>query len=574
MTDAAHAAPVPATATAPELSSAPTTASVQKPEPGPGEQFEVRAGKRERLRGEGWEPYPVSVPVTTTIAAVRERFGHLEPGQMAAETDSLTTEDATVGVAGRVVFLRNTGRLCFVTLQDGAGTTLQAMLSAKALPGTGHTSLAAFKNDVDLGDHLFVHGQVGASRRGELSVFAAPVLADDIAPAGEDGKRDLSQVGDDDVVVPAWRIASKALRPLPKTWTNEAGETVSLSEEQRVRRRELDLLIRPAARDMVRTRAAVVRSLRENFHSRDYVELETPMLQVVHGGAAARPFVTHMNAFDMDLYLRIATEIYLKRAVVGGVDRVFEINRNFRNEGADSSHSPEFAALEAYEAYSDYDGMADLTRNLVQQAARDAFGRSEGQEVVVLADGTEYDLSGQWDRIDLYGSLSEAVGEEITVETPREHLVAIAERLDLEVDSYAVAGKIAEDVFEDLVGSRLWAPTFVYDFPEDTSPLTRYHRSRPGLTEKWDLYVRGFELGTAYSELADPVVQRERFEAQALAAANGDPEAMVVDEDFLVAMEQGFPPCGGMGMGIDRLLMALTGQGIRETITFPLVKRV
>ena len=574
MTDAAHAAPVPATAAAPELSSAPTTASVQKPEPGPGEQFEVRAGKRERLRGEGWEPYPVSVPVTTTIAAVRERFGHLEPGQMAAETDSLTTEDATVGVAGRVVFLRNTGRLCFVTLQDGAGTTLQAMLSAKALPGTGHTSLAAFKNDVDLGDHLFVHGQVGASRRGELSVFAAPVLADGVAPAGEDGKRDLSQVGDDDVVVPAWRIASKALRPLPKTWTNEAGETVSLSEEQRVRRRELDLLIRPAARDMVRTRAAVVRSLRENFHSRDYVELETPMLQVVHGGAAARPFVTHMNAFDMDLYLRIATEIYLKRAVVGGVDRVFEINRNFRNEGADSSHSPEFAALEAYEAYSDYDGMADLTRNLVQQAARDAFGLSEGQEVVVLADGTEYDLSGQWDRIDLYGSLSEAVGEEITVETPREHLVAIAERLDLEVDSYAVAGKIAEDVFEDLVGSRLWAPTFVYDFPEDTSPLTRYHRSRPGLTEKWDLYVRGFELGTAYSELADPVVQRERFEAQALAAANGDPEAMVVDEDFLVAMEQGFPPCGGMGMGIDRLLMALTGQGIRETITFPLVKRV
>ena len=376
------------------------------------------------------------------------------------------------------------------------------------------------------------------------------------------------------MLVPAWRIASKALRPLPKTWTNEEGQSVSLSEEQRVRRRELDLIMRPAARDMVRIRAAVNRSIRENFYKRDYIELETPILQVIHGGAAARPFVTHMNAFDMDLYLRIATEIYLKRAVVGGVDRVFEMNRNFRNEGVDSSHSPEFTSLEAYEAYSDYNGMAELTRNLVQQAARDAFGFSEGEEIVTLADGTEYDLSGEWDKIDLYGSVSEALGEEITVNTPREELIKLAEKVGLEVDDYAVNGKIVEDIFEELVGNKLWRPTFVYDFPEDTSPLTRYHRSRPGLTEKWDLYIRGFEAATAYSELADPVVQRQRFEAQALAAANGDPEAMVLDEDFLVAMEQGFPPCGGMGMGIDRLLMALTGQGIRETITFPLVKRV
>ena len=533
-----------------------------KQDPGPGEQFEVRAGKRERLRGEGWDPYPVRLPITTTIAAVRERYGHLQAGE--------ETQDV-VGLAGRVVFLRNTGRLCFVTLADGAGTTLQAMLSAKALPAEGHTCLAAFKSDVDLGDHLFVHGRVISSRRGELSVMAEPVLHEGVDGAGPGGAAGL---GDDDVAVPAWRIASKALRPLPKVWTNQEGEEVSLSEDNRARRRELDLLIRPAARDMVRTRAAVVRSLRENFHRRDYLELETPMLQVVHGGAAARPFITHMNAFDMDLYLRIATEIYLKRAVVGGVDRVFEINRNFRNEGADSSHSPEFTALEAYEAYSDYDGMAELTRDLVQRAARDAFGLPEGGEVVTLADGTEYDLSGQWDKVDLYTSVSEALGEEITVDTPRERLAAIAGKLDLEVDDYAVAGKIVEDVFEELVGNKLWAPTFVYDFPEDTSPLTRYHRSKPGLTEKWDLYVRGFETATAYSELADPVVQRERFEAQALAAAKGDPEAMVLDEDFLVAMEQGFPPSGGMGMGIDRLLMVLTGQGIRETITFPLVRRV
>ena len=361
---------------------------------------------------------------------------------------------------------------------------------------------------------------------------------------------------------------------MPKTWTTAEGEEVTLSEDQRIRRRELDLITRPAARNMIRIRAAVNRSIRENFFRRDYIELETPMLQVIHGGASARPFITHMNALDMDLYLRIATEIYLKRAVVGGVDRVFEMNRNFRNEGMDSSHSPEFTSLEAYEAYSDYNGMAALTRNLIQQAARDAFDLPEGQEIVTLADGTEYDLSGDWDHIDLYGSTSEALGEEITVDTPREKLLKYADQIGIEVDDYAVNGKIVEDIFEELVALKLWAPTFVYDFPEDTSPLTRYHRSRPGLTEKWDLYVRGFETATAYSELADPVFQRQRFEAQALAAANGDPEAMVLDEDFLIAMEQGFPPCGGMGMGIDRLLMVLTGQGIRETIPFPLVKRL
>ena len=521
------------------------------------EQVKVRAAKRARLMEAGIPAYPVRLPITTTIKAVREKYAHLEAGE--------ETEDY-VGLAGRVILARNGGKLCFATLMDGEGNKIQVMLSAASV---GAESLAAYKNDVDLGDHLFVHGRVISSRRGELSIFAAPAEVTPEAQAAYEAASAALPAPD-----ASWAIASKALRPLPKTWTTEDGEEVTLSEDQRIRRRELDLITRPAARDMVRIRAAVNRSIRENFFRRDYIELETPMLQMIHGGAAARPFITHMNALDTDLYLRIATEIYLKRAVVGGVDRVFEMNRNFRNEGMDSSHSPEFTSLEAYEAYSDYNGMADLTRDLIQQAARDAFDLSEGEEIVRLADGTEYDLSGQWDRIDLYGSTSEALGEEITVETPRETLVKYAERIGLEVDDYAVSGKIVEDIFEELVASKLWAPTFVYDFPEDTSPLTRYHRSRPGLTEKWDLYVRGFETGTAYSELADPVVQRERFEAQALAAANGDPEAMVLDEDFLIAMEQGFPPCGGMGMGIDRLLMVLTGQGIRETIPFPLVKRL
>ena len=521
------------------------------------EQVKVRAAKRARLMEAGIPAYPVLLPITTTIKKVREKYAHLEAGE--------ETEDY-VGLAGRVILARNGGKLCFATLMDGEGNKIQVMLSAASV---GAESLAAYKNDVDLGDHLFVHGRVISSRRGELSIFAASAEVTPEAQAAYEAASAALPAPD-----ASWAIASKALRPLPKTWTTEDGEEVTLSEDQRIRRRELDLITRPAARDMVRIRAAVNRSIRENFFRRDYIELETPMLQMIHGGAAARPFVTHMNALDTDLYLRIATEIYLKRAVVGGVDRVFEMNRNFRNEGMDSSHSPEFTSLEAYEAYSDYNGMADLTRDLIQQAARDAFDLSEGEEIVRLSDGTEYDLSGQWDRIDLYGSTSEALGEEITVETPRETLVKYAERIGLEVDDYAVSGKIVEDIFEELVASKLWAPTFVYDFPEDTSPLTRYHRSRPGLTEKWDLYVRGFETGTAYSELADPVVQRERFEAQALAAANGDPEAMVMDEDFLIAMEQGFPPCGGMGMGIDRLLMVLTGQGIRETIPFPLVKRL
>jgi lysyl-tRNA synthetase class 2 len=486
------------------------------------EQMRVRREKRERLLAAGVEPYPVGVPRTHTIAGVRDAYPHLEAGQ--------ETEDV-VGIAGRVVFLRNTGRLCFVTLQDGAGARLQVMLSQAVV---GAESLTAFKADVDLGDHLYAHGTVISSRRGELSVFAD-----------------------------AWQLAAKALRPLPVLHKD-------LSEEARVRQRYVDLIARPAARDTVRLRAGVMRSLRENFHRRDYLEVETPMLQTVHGGASARPFTTHMNAFDLDLYLRIAPELFLKRAVVGGVERVYEINRNFRNEGADSTHSPEFASLEAYEAYGDYDTMAELTRDLVQRAALDVLGTTE----VTLPGGETYELGGEWATLHLYDSLSGALGEEVTPETPPAALLVHAERVGVAVDPKRAAthGKLVEEIWEHLVGDHLYAPTFVRDFPVETSPLTRGHRSRPGMVEKWDLYVRGMELATAYSELVDPVVQRHRLEAQALLAAAGDDEAMAVDEDFLVAMEYAMPPSGGMGMGIDRLLMAITGLGIRETILFPLVK--
>ncbi|TVT41119.1 lysine--tRNA ligase [Amycolatopsis rhizosphaerae] len=484
------------------------------------EQMRVRRAKRDRLVAEGTEPYPVEVPRTHTLAEIRAKYSDLP-------ADSQT--GAIVGVTGRVLFLRNTGKLCFATLREGDGTELQAMVS---LAGVGAESLAAWKSDVDLGDHVFVHGEVITSKRGELSVMA-------------DG----------------WQITSKSLRPLPVAHKE-------LAEETRIRQRYVDLILRSKARDVVRTRAAVMRSLRNSFERRGFLEVETPMLQTLHGGAAARPFVTHSNAFDMDLYLRIAPELYLKRCVVGGIEKVFEINRNFRNEGSDSSHSPEFAMLEFYEAYATYDTNAVMTRQLVQEAAESAFGSLE----VTLADGTPYDLSGEWTSLTMYGSLSEALGEEVTPETTVAQLRVFAEAHGLEVDPKLGHGKLVEELWEHLVGDHLDAPTFVRDFPLETSPLTRQHRSRAGIAEKWDLYVRGFELATGYSELVDPVIERERLSAQSRLAAAGDSEAMQLDEDFLRALEYGMPPSGGVGMGIDRLLMALTGLGIRETILFPLVR--
>ena len=488
------------------------------------EQKAVRLAKRERLIAERTDAsggaYPVSLPITDTIPALRERYGDLEAG---AETG------VAAGVAGRVVFSRNTGKLCFATLQAGDGSRIQAMVSLAAV---GEESLQAWKELVDLGDHVFVSGEVISSRRGELSIM-----------------------------VSEWRIAAKAVLPLPNMYSE-------LSEEGRVRSRFLDLIVRDRARETVVARAKVNASLRSTFASHGFIEVETPMLQVQHGGASARPFITNSNAFDTDLYLRIAPELFLKRAVVGGIDRVFEINRNFRNEGADSTHSPEFAMLEAYQAYTDYHGIADLTQELIQNAAIAVAGSA----TVTWADGTEYDLGGQWDRLSMYESLSDAVGRTISPETPFEELVTLAESAGVDLPPHPIHGKLVEELWEHFVKAHLTRPTFVMDFPLDTSPLVREHRSIPGVVEKWDLYTRGFELATGYSELVDPVIQRERFVEQAKLAARGDLEAMRIDEEFLRALEHGMPPTGGMGMGIDRLLMAITGLGIRETILFPLVK--
>ena len=482
------------------------------------EQIRVRRGKREAMLAAGVEPYPPDVPVTHTIAQVREQWGHLETGE--------ETQDV-VGVSGRVVFVRNTGKLCFATLQSGDGTRLQAMLS---LAEVGEEALARWKSWVDLGDHVFVHGRVISSRRGELSV-----MADE------------------------WRMAAKALRPLPVLHKD-------LSEEQRVRQRYVDLIVRDEARQMVLDRAAVTRAVRRVLEGEGYVEIETPTLQAIHGGANARPFNTHLNAFDLPMTLRIALELYLKRAVVGGVERVYEIGRIFRNEGIDSTHSPEFTMLEAYQAYGDQFTMAELMKRMILAAADALGGR------VIDTPAGQIDLDGEWSWLSFYDGLSEAVGRTVTVDSSREELVEIAEEHDVPVKDEWGGDKIALEIFGDVVEPTLLQPTFVCDYPAIAQPLARPHRETPGLIEAWDLIIGGVERGTAFTELVDPEIQRQRLTEQSLMAAGGDPEAMQLDEDFLRALEYAAPPMGGLGMGMDRLLMLLTGAGIRETILFPFLK--
>jgi lysyl-tRNA synthetase class 2 len=483
------------------------------------EQVRVRREKYDRLLAAGTPPYPLGAPRTSSLAQVREQYAHLE-------TD--TASGDVVSITGRVVLSRTGGKLCFATLQEG-DTQLQVMVS---LDGVGEERLAAWKSDVDLGDHVGVTGEVISSRRGELSVLASE-----------------------------WVLTSKALRPLPD---KHHGLT---DPELRIRQRYVDLIVNPESRRMVRDRAAVVKAVRDVLHAHDFVEVETPVLQAVHGGAAARPFATHLNALDLDMTLRIALELYLKRLVVGGVDKVFEIGRIFRNEGVDSTHSPEFTMLEFYEAYGDYDTCADLTREMVLEAAR-CIGRT----VVPDGQGGEIDLEQPWRSATLHGLVSEAVGETVDAGTPVERLVELADRHGVALQPGWDAGEVALELYEKLVEHTLLAPTFVRDYPVSARPLARNHRDDPRLTEAWDLVVAGTELAVAYSELVDPVEQRRRLTEQSLKAAGGDPEAMQLDEDFLRALEHGAPPMGGQGMGIDRLVMLLTGAPIRETILFPLVR--
>ncbi len=474
-----------------------------------------RLAKVDALRAAGVEPYPVGFVPDATAAELAADHAGLEPGER-------TGRRATV--AGRLVQMRDIGKLVFGVLRDGSGT-IQLFGDAAGLGDR----LDGFR-DLDLGDWVGAEGEVITTRRGELSVHMTDFM-----------------------------VLAKALRPLPEKWHGLQ------DQETRYRRRYLDLAVNAEAREIARRRVAIAASLRETMAARGFVEVETPMLQTQPGGALARPFTTHHEALGIDMYLRIAPELYLKRLVVGGLPKVFEINRNFRNEGLSTTHNPEFTMLESYEAYADYHAVMELTEALVAGAATAVHGTTE-----IEYQGRSLDLTPPYPRLGLLDSVSEAMGRPVSLDMPRAELAGLAATAGVELDGAWGPGKIVTEMFEKRVEPELWGPVFVVDYPEEVSPLARSHRSRPGLTERFELFAGGIECANGYSELNDPLEQRRRFEAQALARAEGDEEAMSIDEDYLLALEHGMPPAGGLGVGVDRLAMLLCDvTSIREVILFP-----
>jgi lysyl-tRNA synthetase class 2 len=480
------------------------------------EQVRVRMAKLKALQADGVDAYPVGEAPSHTIAQALE-----------------AADETAVTVAGRVLRVRDYGGVLFAQLRDWSGEV--QLLLDNSLLDKGTT--ADFTGAIDLGDLIEVSGEMGLSRKGIRSLM-----------------------------VRGWRLIGKCLRPLPDKWK---GLT---DQEARLRARYVDLAINTEARDLIRARSGVLHAIRETLVGKGFLEVETPILQQIHGGANARPFLTHINAYDLALYLRIAPELYLKRLCVGGVERVFELGRAFRNEGVDFSHNPEFTLLEAYQAHADYNVWIDGCRELIQNAAQAANG-----EHVFLRprdDGTfePVDISGKWAVKSVHEAVSEALGEQIGPDSDLATLRKLCDAADIPYLTHWDTGAVVLELYERLVEDRTEAPTFYKDFPTSVSPLTRPHRSIPGVAERWDLVAWGVELGTAYSELTDPVEQRRRLQEQSLMAAGGDPEAMELDEDFLQAMEYAMPPTGGLGMGVDRVVMLITGRSIRETLPFPLAK--
>ncbi|GIL26330.1 bifunctional lysylphosphatidylglycerol synthetase/lysine--tRNA ligase LysX [Actinocatenispora comari] len=488
------------------------------------EQVAVRLATMEKMRAAGTDPYPVVAPVTDGCGELARRAAELPADHRTGEA---------VRVAGRVLLDRDHGGVRFARLRDATGD-LQAMLTAA---DTGDDVLRRWSAEVDLGDQLALDGELVTSRSGEPSVL-----------------------------VRAFTITAKCLHPLPN---KHRGLT---DPEARVRARHLDLALRPAARRLLAVRAAAIGSLRATLTGRGFLEVETPILQRVHGGANARPFRTRSNAYDLDLYLRIAPELFLKRLCVGGVGAVFELGRDFRNEGVDATHNPEFTMLEAYQPYTDYQDIAELAQTLIQSAATAAFGAPVLRRTAADGSVSEVDIGGRWRRRTVHEAVAAAVGAPVTVDTPVAELAAHADRLHVPYEDGESHGELLLDLYDKLVERTTVEPTFYLDFPADVSPLTRQHRRDDRLAERWDLVAFGAEIGTGYTELTDPVEQRRRLTEQSLRAAGGDPEAMELDEDFLTALEYGMPPTGGLGLGVDRLVMLLTGLSIRDTLAFPMVR--
>ena len=478
----------------------------------------ARLAKVEAMRAAGTEPYPHRFERTALAADLHARFDHLEAGADSGET---------VTVAGRLMNVRQIGGLSFAVLQDGSGR-IQLFVSEDLLGDR----YAAF-GELDAGDWVGASGEMVTTKRGELSVRVAE-----------------------------FSLLAKGLLPLPEKWHG------LVDVEKRHRLRYVDLLVNPEARTIMERRIATVASLRSTLADRGFVEVETPLLHEIASGGLAKPFVTHHDALGIDVYLRIAIELHLKRLVVGGIERVFEIGRVFRNEGVSVRHNPEFTMLEVYQALADYGDMATLTEALVSQAALAVVGATE-----LTYQGKPLSLTPPWDRIGYFDSVADATGEAWSPTMSVDDARKLAKKAGVQVSQPWGVGKIVAEMFEALVEPTLWNPTFVMDFPKEISPLAKDHRTTPGLVERFEVICTGTELANAFSELNDPVEQRRRFEAQVEARKAGDEEAHPMDEDFIRALEYGLPPTGGLGVGVDRLVMLLTDQSsIREVLLFPALR--
>lgn len=478
--------------------------------------IEVRRAKRQALIDAGIDPYGHAFDRTADIVGLEARYADLADGD--------TTEDE-VSLAGRVMARRVQGKIAFLELMDPTGT-IQLFCRINAL---GETRFEELK-DIDVGDWIGIHGQMMRTRRGQLSV-----------------------------AVDGFELLSKSLRPLPEKFH---GLT---DKETRYRQRYVDLIVNPEVKDTFEKRSKIISSIRRYMDGQGFFEVETPFLHPIIGGANAKPFVTHFNALDRDYYLRIATELPLKRLLVGGFEKVYEMGRIFRNEGMDPYHNPEFTTIEAYQAFTDLNGMMDLTENCIKAAAEAACG-----SLKITYQGQEIDLSGTWRRASMIELASEGAGEDVSFDRSRDELVSILERNGGKADDAWGKGKLIAEIFEAVAEERLIQPTFVIDHPLEVSPLAKKKAENPELTQRFELFICGHEYANAFTELNDPVDQAERFRAQVEAKDMGDDEAMGFDSDYIRALEYGMPPAGGVGIGIDRLVMLLTDSAtIRDVLLFP-----
>ncbi|MDF5716879.1 MAG: lysine--tRNA ligase [Rhizonema sp. NSF051] len=487
----------------------------------------ARLEKVEQLKQLKINPYAYRWESTHHAAELQEKFADLPTGEEV---------DLEVTIAGRIMTRRFLGKLAFFTLQDETGT-IQLYLEKKRIQeGMVDIDTDAFKHLdklVDAGDIIGVKGTIKRTEKGELSVY-----------------------------VQIYTILTKSLLPLPDKWHGLTDVA------KRYRQRYVDLIVNPEVRQTFRRRAQITAGIRRYLENRDFIEIETPVLQGEAGGADARPFITYHNTLDMQLYLRIATELHLKRLIVGGFEKVFELGRIFRNEGISTRHNPEFTTIEVYQAYADYNDMMELTEGMITTVAQEVLGTLQ-----ITYQGTSIDLTSPWRRVTMHDLVKEYTGLDFNFPTLEEAKTA-AKNAGIEgVNGCTSIGKILNEAFEQKVEENLIQPTFVIDFPIEISPLAKPHRSKPDIVERFELYMVGRETANSFSELTDPIDQRQRLEAQAARKAAGDLEAQGVDEDFLTALEYGMPPTGGLGTGIDRLVMLLTDcASIRDAIAFPLLK--